>query len=243
MPWPMQFSLLVMMLNCWGNNMKRSRKPKLSCSVVCPRQTLKWLSGEPSMKLMPSRGLRSWRMPSKKLKICGFLYSISHKYPHFEKPHRLVLEMFIYKGRSWLSVCKMQKRLWKLLMLNAPLWRRPSTGSRMRLKILWWTWRDPMLLLLLWTRSKETLTRWTKNWVLNKLPIENHQQIFKASLNNKQVLAEWKQKYEESQSELESSQKEARSLSTELFKLKNSYEESLDHLESMKRENKNLQGF
>ncbi|KTF86278.1 hypothetical protein cypCar_00046170 [Cyprinus carpio] len=55
------------------------------------------------------------------------------------------------------------------------------------------------------------------------------------------VLAEWKQKYEESQSELESSQKEARSLSTELFKLKNSYEESLDHLETIKRENKNLQ--
>lgn len=57
-----------------------------------------------------------------------------------------------------------------------------------------------------------------------------------------QVLAEWKQKYEESQTELESSQKEARSLSTELFKLKNSYEESLEHLETMKRENKNLQG-
>ena len=58
-----------------------------------------------------------------------------------------------------------------------------------------------------------------------------------------QVLAEWKQKYEESQTELESAQKEARSLSTELFKLKNSYEESLDHLETMKRENKNLQGL
>lgn len=57
-----------------------------------------------------------------------------------------------------------------------------------------------------------------------------------------QILAEWKQKYEESQTELESSQKEARSLSTELFKLKNSYEESLEHLETMKRENKNLQG-
>lgn len=57
-----------------------------------------------------------------------------------------------------------------------------------------------------------------------------------------QVLAEWKQKFEESQSELEAAQKEARSLSTELFKLKNSYEESLDHLETMKRENKNLQG-
>ena len=55
-------------------------------------------------------------------------------------------------------------------------------------------------------------------------------------------MAEWKQKFEESQTELESSQKEARALSTELFKLKNSYEEALDHLETMKRENKNLQG-
>jgi len=57
-----------------------------------------------------------------------------------------------------------------------------------------------------------------------------------------QVLAEWKQKYEESQTELESAQKESRSQSTELFKLKNSYEEVLDQLETMKRENKNLQG-
>lgn len=56
-----------------------------------------------------------------------------------------------------------------------------------------------------------------------------------------QILSEWKQKYEESQAELEASQKESRSLSTELFKLKNSYEEALDHLETMKRENKNLQ--
>lgn len=57
-----------------------------------------------------------------------------------------------------------------------------------------------------------------------------------------QVLAEWKQKYEECQSELETSQKESRGLSTELFKLKNSYEETLDHLETIKKENKNLQG-
>lgn len=56
-----------------------------------------------------------------------------------------------------------------------------------------------------------------------------------------QILAEWKQKYEESQAELEGTQKESRSLSTELFKLKNSYEEALDHLETVKRENKNLQ--
>ena len=59
--------------------------------------------------------------------------------------------------------------------------------------------------------------------------------------NAAQVLAEWKQKFEEGQAELEGAQKEARSLSTELFKMKNSYEESLDQLETMKRENKNLQ--
>jgi len=55
------------------------------------------------------------------------------------------------------------------------------------------------------------------------------------------VLAEWKQKYEESQAELEGSLKETRSLGTELFKMKNSYEEALDQLETLKRENKNLQ--
>lgn len=56
-----------------------------------------------------------------------------------------------------------------------------------------------------------------------------------------QILAEWKQKYEETHAELEASQKEARSLGTELFKMKNAYEESLDQLETLKRENKNLQ--
>lgn len=55
------------------------------------------------------------------------------------------------------------------------------------------------------------------------------------------ILAEWKAKYEESQSELEGALKEARSLSTELFKMKNAYEETLDQLETIKRENKNLQ--
>merc|ERR1712012_974500 len=45
----------------------------------------------------------------------------------------------------------------------------------------------------------------------------------------------------ELQVELEQSQKEARSLSTELFKTKNAFEESLDNLETVKRESKNLQ--
>lgn len=57
-----------------------------------------------------------------------------------------------------------------------------------------------------------------------------------------QLLSDWKLRFEESQADLEASQKESRNLSTELFKLKNSYEEALDHLETVKRENKNLQG-
>lgn len=55
-------------------------------------------------------------------------------------------------------------------------------------------------------------------------------------------MSDWKLRCDESQAELEASQKESRNLSTELFKVKNSYEEALDHLETLKRENKNLQG-
>lgn len=56
-----------------------------------------------------------------------------------------------------------------------------------------------------------------------------------------QVLSEWKQKYQESQAELEAAQKESRSLSTEIFRMKNAYEEMLDQAETIRRENKNLQ--
>lgn len=54
-------------------------------------------------------------------------------------------------------------------------------------------------------------------------------------------MAEWKQKYEEGQAELESALKEVRSLGTENFKMKNAFEECLEQLETLKRENKNLQ--
>merc|ERR1712226_1024715 len=66
-------------------------------------------------------------------------------------------------------------------------------------------------------------------------------QLDKKQRNFDKILAEAKQKQEEIQTEFEQSQKEARSLSTELFKTKNTYEESLDALETIKRENKNLQ--
>ncbi|KAG7471466.1 myosin-16-like [Solea senegalensis] len=66
-----------------------------------------------------------------------------------------------------------------------------------------------------------------------------------AALDKKQrvfdkLAAEWHQKNEELQLELESSQKESRSYMTELYKLKTAYEESQDHIETVCKENKTL---
>ncbi|XP_058509104.1 myosin-16-like [Solea solea] len=66
-----------------------------------------------------------------------------------------------------------------------------------------------------------------------------------AALDKKQrvfdkLAAEWHQKNEELQLELESSQKESRSYMTELYKLKTAYEESQDHIETVRKENKTL---
>jgi predicted nuclease with TOPRIM domain len=54
------------------------------------------------------------------------------------------------------------------------------------------------------------------------------------------LINEWKQKCEDISTELETSQKEARHFSTELFKLKTQYEESGEQIESLRKENKNL---
>ncbi|KAG9343013.1 hypothetical protein JZ751_015231 [Albula glossodonta] len=66
-----------------------------------------------------------------------------------------------------------------------------------------------------------------------------------AALDKKQrifdkTIAEWSQKCEELQLELDTSQKECRSYMTEIYKLKTAYEESLDHLETVKKDNKTL---
>ncbi|KAF3700456.1 Myosin-16 [Channa argus] len=66
-----------------------------------------------------------------------------------------------------------------------------------------------------------------------------------AALDKKQrvfdkLAAEWSQKNEELQLELDNSQKESRSYMTELYKLKTAYEESRDQIETIRRENKTL---
>ncbi|XP_047426901.1 myosin-16-like [Mugil cephalus] len=66
-----------------------------------------------------------------------------------------------------------------------------------------------------------------------------------AALDKKQrvfdkLAAEWSQKNEELQLELDNSQKESRSYMTELYKLKTAYEESQDHIETVRKENKIL---
>lgn len=69
-----------------------------------------------------------------------------------------------------------------------------------------------------------------------------------AALDKKQrhlerALEERRRQEEEMQRELEAAQREARSLGTELFRLRHSHEEALEALETLKRENKNLQGM
>ncbi|XP_026207272.1 myosin-16-like [Anabas testudineus] len=66
-----------------------------------------------------------------------------------------------------------------------------------------------------------------------------------AALDKKQrvfdkLAAEWSQKNEELQLELDNSQKESRSYMTELYKLKTAYEESQDQIETIRKENKTL---
>ena len=55
------------------------------------------------------------------------------------------------------------------------------------------------------------------------------------------TLSEWKTRVDELNAELEMSQREARSYSTELFKIKNTYEEVVETVEIVRRENKSLQ--
>lgn len=83
--------------------------------------------------------------------------------------------------------------------------------------------------------------------MVNKLHFLFQSNAACAALDKKQrafdkMLAEWQQKCEELQVEVDSSQKECRMYMTENFKLKTVYEESLEHLESAKKENKTLQG-
>jgi len=54
------------------------------------------------------------------------------------------------------------------------------------------------------------------------------------------VVGEWKLKVDDLAAELDSSQKECRNYSTELFRIKAAYEENLEQVDAVRRENKNL---
>merc|ERR1712211_188120 len=62
----------------------------------------------------------------------------------------------------------------------------------------------------------------------------------KKAKNFDKIVVEWKQKIDSLQVELDQSQVECRSYSTELFKVKTSYEETMAQLDQVRRENKNL---
>merc|ERR1712223_565424 len=62
----------------------------------------------------------------------------------------------------------------------------------------------------------------------------------KKAKNFDKVVVEWKHKIDSLQAELDQSQVECRSYSTDLFKVKTVYEESQQQLDAVRRENKNL---
>ena len=64
----------------------------------------------------------------------------------------------------------------------------------------------------------------------------------KKQRNFDRTLAEWQQKFAESQTEVEAAQRDARSYSADVFRLKAQLEESHDQIEGLRRENKNLGG-
>lgn len=64
----------------------------------------------------------------------------------------------------------------------------------------------------------------------------------KKQRNFDKVVSEWQHKCNDLQAELENAQKEARSYSAELFRVRAQCEEVGDTVESLRRENKNLAG-
>lgn len=66
MPWPMPFSLPATTVTCFGNNMRRNRKVKLSYRGHYPKRIVRLLSGGLNMRRTPSSAQRSWRRPSMK---------------------------------------------------------------------------------------------------------------------------------------------------------------------------------
>lgn len=55
-----------------------------------------------------------------------------------------------------------------------------------------------------------------------------------------QLVEEWRKKSDDMAAELDAAQREARNLSTDLFKMKTSHEEMMETVEGLKRENKAL---
>merc|ERR1712128_175626 len=66
-------------------------------------------------------------------------------------------------------------------------------------------------------------------------------QMEKKAKNFDKIVVEWKQKIDSLQAELDQSQVECRSYSTELFKVKTAYEETMLMLDNVRKENEKLE--
>ncbi len=122
---PMHCSHLAMIQICSESSMRRSKRPKQSYREACLKLMLRWLSGEPSMKLMPYRGLRNWRKPSKIWNYYIYMdmnvrYIGTHsKKPSIDCPILLLFPVLIYTKK------------WRHLICSAMfLWTPSSTFQK-----------------------------------------------------------------------------------------------------------------
>ncbi len=72
--WPMLCNQPVMTATCSVSSLRKNRRQRLSCSGECQRPTVKLLSGEPNMRLMPSSALRSLKSPSMNIRSDKYLF-------------------------------------------------------------------------------------------------------------------------------------------------------------------------
>uniref|UniRef100_A0A8D8HJA2 (northern house mosquito) hypothetical protein n=1 Tax=Culex pipiens TaxID=7175 RepID=A0A8D8HJA2_CULPI len=71
MHWPMLYNQPVMTATCSVSSLRKSRRQRLSCSGECQRPTVRLLSGEPNMKLMPSSAQKNLKSPRRSwLSVC-----------------------------------------------------------------------------------------------------------------------------------------------------------------------------
>ncbi len=88
---------------------EEEQEAKAELQRECQRPTVKLLSGEPNMKLMPSSAPRSLKSPSMNITKADYYVF------HMEKGFHVKTDVYKFiVGRSWLSACRRQRNKLRL---------------------------------------------------------------------------------------------------------------------------------